>query len=76
MKAIVTIKIDKRPGHDPSNKQIGMCPCSNTCTDMTGQHHSYVEEGDTLEEIEKKAKKKYSHVTRIEVIKNASKKEN
>ena len=69
MKAIVTIKIDKNPRHDPSNKQIGKCPCSNICTDMTGAHHSYLEEGISMEDIEKKAKSKYKHITRIEIVK-------
>jgi hypothetical protein len=68
MKAIVTIKIDRNPRHDPFNKQTGNCPCSNTCTDMTGAHHSYLEEGTSIEDIEKKAKSKYKHITRIEVI--------
>jgi len=71
MKAIVTVKLN-RPNvkHDPRNKRIGNCPINNNvfCSDKTGSHHSYIEEGIDLIDIENKASKKYSHVTRIEVI--------
>jgi hypothetical protein len=78
MKAIVTVKL-KRPWihHNPRDKKTGRCPlCERkdgkyeyrTCTDTTGSHHSYIEEGENREETYQKAKKKYGHVTRVEVI--------
>jgi len=69
MKAIVTVKLPKNPDHDPKNKRIGICPVSSKlCTDVTGEHHSYIEEGNDLVDIEKKAARKYGHVTRLEAI--------
>jgi len=69
MKAIVTVKLPKNPDHDPTHKCVGICPVSSKlCTDITGQHHSYVEEGDNLADIEKKAARKYNHITRLEAI--------
>jgi len=69
MKAIVTIKLPRNPRHNPRNKQTGRCPIKNTpCTDITGSHHSYIEEGKDIKDIKEKAKKKWGHVTRIEVI--------
>lgn len=69
MKAIVTVKLQKNPQHDPFRKQVGVCPVSGLiCTDVTGEHHSYIEEGAYIDEIMAKAKQKYRHVTRVEVI--------
>jgi hypothetical protein len=78
MKAIVTLRFQRNANHDPKNKVIGECathheimnPCS-TCTDSTGEHHSYIETGRTISEIKEKALGKYPdahHVTRVEVI--------
>ncbi len=69
MKAIVTIKLKKNLNHNPNNKKTGKCPITNNeCTDITGEHHSYIETGNSLKEIEMKAKNKWGHITRIEVI--------
>lgn len=69
MKAIVTIKYPRNPYHDPRNKKTGNCPINGRlCTDTTGSHHSYIEEGLNLKDIKKKAYKKFNHVTRIEII--------
>lgn len=78
MKAIVTVKLPRNPKHNPRNKQIGICPlCSiserkagmgRLCTDVTGSHHSYIEEGKNRLDIFCKAKAKYGHITRVEVI--------
>jgi len=73
MKAIVTVKLPRNLDHDPKNKKTGKCPLftqysgSFTCTDITGQHHSYIEYGESLDDIRRKAKLKFGHVTRIEV---------
>jgi len=69
MKAIVTVKLTRNIHHDPTHKVKGECPLTgNVCTDITGQHHSYIEEGPNLEYIILKAMGKYSHITRIEII--------
>lgn len=39
---IVTVRQPKQPGHDPHNKKTGVCTWSNYCTDVTGEHHSYL----------------------------------
>ena len=61
---IVTIKLPRHPDHDPHNKISGDCPVHGaTCTDLTGQHHSFLIRDtdlwklDTIENL---------HVTRIE----------
>lgn len=68
MKAVVTVKLPRNPKHDPRNKKSGWCPINTKvwCSDTTGSHHSYVEEGLNQREIEEKAKKKFKHITRIE----------
>jgi hypothetical protein len=72
MKAIVTVKLARNPHHNPMDKQAGRCPLSDKlgyflfCSDVTGEHHSYIEEGFDLAEIWTKAKLKFGHITRIE----------
>ena len=73
MQAIVTLRLPKQPDHDPKNKRTGECPISNyICTDVTGEHHSYLEEAPTLEGITSAAKvmadRHSGRVTRIEVL--------
>jgi hypothetical protein len=74
MKAIATVKLPRNPKHNPSNKVKGECPLSKQigvsiyCSDATGEHHSYIEEGKTIAEIEDKAKRKFGHITRIEIL--------
>jgi hypothetical protein len=63
--AIVTVKLNMKQTNE---KQTGKCPVSDYCTDKNGGHHSYLEKGNSIEEIEKKARIKYGHITRIEVI--------
>lgn len=68
MKAIVTIKLPRNPKHNPRNKKSGWCPINpqKHCTDITGSHHSYIQEGLNMEDIRNKARAKYDHITRIE----------
>ena len=68
MKAIVTVKLQKNLRHDPYHKVQGRCPLNPNvwCTDVTGEHHSYVESGTSLEEIAVKASTRFKHITRIE----------
>lgn len=75
LKAIVTVRLRDNPirralGHDPRNKKRGNCPIlkNKLCTDITGEHHSYLGEGKDEAEIRKMAQVKGFHVTRIEVI--------
>lgn len=68
MKAIVTVKFPQNPNHDPRRKKVGRCPVSKLCTDVTGSHHSLIMEGATVEDIEQKARERFGHVTRVEVI--------
>jgi hypothetical protein len=66
MKFIVTVRLPKNPEHDPHNKKTGSCLFSQFCTDVTGEHHSFVVSCGTEEEIREKFK---SHrITRIEQI--------
>ena len=68
MRAIVTIRLQRNPLHDPHNKKTGPCPVSEHCTDCTGEHHSYLAAGFSKESITRAAIKKHKHVTRVEVI--------
>lgn len=69
MRAIVTVKLKRNVKYDPRNKKTGRCPIrNNLCTDITGSHHSYIEEGKNRNEIFWKARQKWGHVTRIEVL--------
>ena len=61
---IVTVKIERDLNHDPKNKQTGHCPISSLCTDVTGQHHSYIVQAKSPDEIREKLKA--DHITRIE----------
>ncbi len=69
MKAIVTVKIAKRPDHDPTFKLTGVCPVTrDICTDITGQHHSFIAEGQDIPTLRHELEMKKWHVTRIEVL--------
>lgn len=73
MLAVVTFRFPPDPNHDPRKKKTGPCPVSKTCTDVTGEHHSYIESGVSVEQIRSKAEQKLKglgrggHVSRIEV---------
>jgi hypothetical protein len=63
--AIVTVKLNIKQTNE---KQSGRCPVSPFCTDKNGGHHSYIEKGNSIEDIERRARIKYGHITRIEVV--------
>lgn len=64
---IITVKLPKNPSHDGRNKKSGMCPINNAiCTDVTGEHHSYIQEADSPEDALEIAKGKYDRITRVE----------
>jgi hypothetical protein len=62
---IVTVKFPRDPAHDPKNKKTGKCPVSEHCTDVTGQHHSFIAATEADLELVKMA---YEHITRIERV--------
>lgn len=65
---LVTVKIPKDPDHDPHNKVTGECPVQpgKLCTDVTGQHHTTLQEATSLEEV--LAQFTGLHVTRVEEV--------
>jgi hypothetical protein len=65
---IVTVKLERHSDHDPANKQTGECPVSSRCTDVTGQHHSFLTQGLNEKYIRERleAEPNPIHVTRIE----------
>jgi hypothetical protein len=71
-KFIVTIKLPRNRSHDPQNKKSGACIVSSWCTDVTGEHHSYVleavNENDALDEARQAG---HAHITRVEAIPKA-----
>ena len=71
---IVTVKLARNPGHDPHNKKIGICPVSGLlCTDVTGEHHSYVVVVSESEQaIEDAHNKGFTHITRIERVRDGN----
>lgn len=47
---VVTVRsLQKNPDHDPQNKKTGKCEWSDYCTDVTGEHHSFVFHGPEQE---------------------------
>jgi len=63
---IVTVRLPKNPEHDPTNKKMGKCPFSEHCTDVTGEHHSFLTSGYTEEEVRELFK--VYHITRVEKV--------
>lgn len=63
---IVTIKLPRNPQHDPKNKQRGTCIVSDICTDITGQHHSFLVLAENETQAIAKAGEHFQHVTRVE----------
>lgn len=61
---VVTVKYPKQPGHDPKNKRTGECPVSSACTDVAGEHHSFLVTTDDLDRV----LSNYEHVTRVEEV--------
>ena len=70
MKAIVTFRFERNPEHNPKNKERGICKLGVLCTDVKGEHHSCIIEGENEEVIKAKAKTICDYITRIEIIKN------
>jgi hypothetical protein len=65
---LVTVKLDRNPAHDPKHKKIGKCPVNEgKCTDVTGQHHTFLFESDRGVDYVYLNWKDY-HITRVEVV--------
>jgi len=65
---IVTIKLPRNPDHDPHNKKSGNCLVSNNCTDVTGEHHSYLDQDVSEERLRARASERFKHITRTEEV--------
>jgi hypothetical protein len=67
---IVTIRLPKNPNHDPRDKKSDICPSgSGICTDVTGEHHSYLMMGNDVATVRQAAEHRLpdgAHITRIE----------
>lgn len=61
---LVTVKMPKNPAHDPRAKQTGPCPFSDSCTDVTGEHHTFLTNAAGLAEL----RTGDTHVTRVELL--------
>lgn len=61
---VITVKVPKNPQHDPHNKQLGECPYSTQCTDVTGVHHSFL---GTIVDISR-LHEEGVHITRTELV--------
>ncbi len=76
MLGIVTIRFPRNSKHNPQRKIMSSCPFSKSCSDSTGEHHSYLERGEDMNEIWAKARKKLqdlriektAHITRVEAV--------
>lgn len=66
---VVTVKLPKNPEHNPRSKQVGECPCATLCTDVTGEHHSFLMHGPSVEKVTESTRVIYGHVTRVEIAK-------
>lgn len=68
MRFIVTVKDPKNPDHDPQNKKTGACKWSTVCTDVTGEHHSFLADAESAQKILDQYKRNGIHVTRVEAV--------
>lgn len=61
---IITVKLPRNPNHDPRNKQTGGCKYSRNCTDVTGEHHSFLGTQVDVDSL----KAEGVHITRVESV--------
>ncbi len=68
---LVTVRLAKNPEHNPREKKTGPCPVNGKlCTDVTGEHHTFLVELDDVDDAEA-AREIYAglyRVTRIETV--------
>lgn len=47
---LVTVRLPKNPAHNPRDKKTGPCPVNGKpCTDVTGEHHSFLVDLDDMD---------------------------
>lgn len=64
---VVTVKLSRNAAHDPRNKVTNLCALGGLCTDSTGEHHSYVTTGESVDAVCQSALEAgWKHVTRVE----------
>jgi hypothetical protein len=72
---LVTIKLPRNPAHNPRDKQIGTCPVRHgaepgdggaLCSDVTGEHHTYLYAASSPSAAITHGQLLYGHVTRVE----------
>ena len=67
---IVTVNLHRKMRHDPKHKQLGVCPIPGSqmrCTDITGEHHSFIVEANSITEAREKVNPSL-WITRIEEV--------
>lgn len=67
---VVTVKLPRNKDHDQRNKKIGSCQFSPYCTDVTGEHHSFIATAEDETQLRQQLKTTTGcqHVTRIERV--------
>lgn len=67
---LVTIKLHKNPNHNPKMKVAGICPANpdKLCSDITGEHHTLLWEGNSLVDAIEHWRGMGLHVTRVEEV--------
>jgi hypothetical protein len=61
---LVTVKLPKNPAHNPRAKQTGQCPFSDECTDVTGEHHSFLTNAEGVAQLRENG----PYLTRAELL--------
>ena len=67
---LVTVRLGKNPAHNPREKKNGPCPVNGKpCTDVTGEHHTFLTDdaGLSAEEV-REIYQVTHHVTRVEAV--------
>lgn len=66
----VTVKLPKNPDHNPRSKVVNTCPANPdaVCTDSTGEHHTLLWQGESLEAAMRHWHAQNVHITRIEEV--------
>lgn len=65
---LVTVKLPRNPDHNPRAKVTAPCQLGSglECTDVTGEHHTYLVEATSRNTAQQHAEQHHGHVTRIE----------
>lgn len=71
MKFIITVRLRKKLDRKSQDKLYGRCPLTGfnfRCSDIEGEHHSYLLEAGSFEDALKIALSKHRHITRVEEV--------